>query len=227
MDVRVRGVQSNVDTFMQVDPTYDALRASLRPYEVQTDPQGPTGGHYFVSAQTGTMSAGIASAAQVFQIRWADSTKLFVLKKLKVQCATLTAFAATSAGVPLQLFVGHGSTANGSGGTSVSLAGGKGRASQGSTSFATSGEIRVSSTAALTAATGQTLEGQPVGGCMGATQLTNTQSPEMYLFDQRDFGDHPLVLVAGDTLAVLTLNPGATGTWIAAFTMSWLEVVSF
>jgi hypothetical protein len=31
------------------------------------------------------MAAGIASGAQVFQIRWADQSKLFVLKKLKVQ----------------------------------------------------------------------------------------------------------------------------------------------
>ncbi len=172
------------------------------------------------------MAAGIASAAQAFQLRWADPTKLFILKKLTVQCCTLTGFAATTVGAPLQLFVGHGSTANGSGGTAVGLAGGKGRATQGNTSFATSGEIRIATTAALTAATGQTLEGQPVGGCLGAPNATLVQSPDMPLFEQRDFGDHPLVLLAGDTLAVLTLSPAATGTWVAVFTMSWLETVA-
>lgn len=227
MDVRIRGIQSNADSFVQVDPTHDAARMSLRPLETQTDPQGPVGGHYFVNAQTGTMAAAIASAAQVFQIRWADPSKLFILKKLTVQCATLTGFAATSLGCPLQLFLGHGSTANGSGGTAVGLAGGKGRASHGPTAFATSGEIRVASTAALTAATGQTLEGQPIGGCLGAPNGTLVQSPVMSLFEQRDFGDHPLVLVAGDTLAVLTLNPAATGTWVATFTVSWAESVTY
>lgn len=225
--VKIGGTGSNVDSWTQVDPSYDALRASLRPFETQTDPQGPVGGHYAVSAQTGTMAAGIASAAQVFQMRWADPTKLFVLKKLSVQCATLTGFAATSLGAPLQLFIGHGSTANGSGGTAVTLAGGKGRASHGTTAFATSGEIRIATTAALSAATGQTLEGQPIGGCMGAPNATLAQSPVMNLFEQRDFGDHPIVLVAGDTLAVLTLNPAATGTWVAEFTMSWAETVTF
>jgi hypothetical protein len=225
--VVLRGFGSNVDTFAQVDPSYDALRASLRPIETQTDPQGPAGGHYAVNTQTGLMAAGIASAAQVFQMRWADPTKLFILKKLTVQCATCTGFAATALGAPLQLFIGHGSTANGSGGAAVGLAGGKGRSSQGSTSFATSGEIRVATTAALTAATGQTLEGQAVGGCMGAPNATLAQSPVMMLWEQRDFGDHPLILLAGDTLAVLTLNPAATGTWTANLTMTWAETVVY
>lgn len=225
--VKIAGVQSNADTWMQVDPTHDAGRFSLRPYETQPDPQGTNGGHYFANAQTGTMAAAIASAAQVFQVRWADPNKVFVLKKLKVQCATLTGFAATSLGCPLQLFVGHGSTANGSGGSAVAINGGKGRASQGASAFNTSGEVRIATTAALTAATGQTLEGVPVGGCMGASNQTLVQTSEMYLFDNRDFGDHPIVLLPGDTLAVLTLNPAATGTWVATFTMSWLETVAF
>ena len=223
----IRGFGSNADTFMQVDPTHDAGRFSIRPIEVQPDPQGPNGGHYSVNAQTGTMAAGIVSAAQVFQMRWADATKLFLLKKLSVQCATLTGFAATSVGAPLQLWIGHGSSANGSGGAAVTLSGGKGRASQGNSALVTSGEIRIATTAALTAATGQTLESAAIGGCMGAPNATLAQSPVMNLFEQRDFGDHPIVLLAGDTLAVLTLNPAATGTWVASFTMTWAETVAY
>jgi hypothetical protein len=224
--VVLRGFGSNVDTFAQVDPTHDALRASLRPIETQPDPQGPGGGHYLLNAQTGTMAAGIASAAQVFQLRWADPTKLFVLKKFKVQATCLTGFAATSVGCPLQLFVGHGSTGNGSSGTAITAIS-KGRATFGNSAFVTSGEVRIATTAALTAATGQTLEGNPIGGCMGAPPTTNVQSSEMFLFEQRDFGEHPLTLYAGDTLAVLTLNPSATGTWVASFSMSWAETVTY
>jgi hypothetical protein len=225
--VVIRGFGSNVDTFAQVDPSYDAVRASIRPYETQTDPQGPFGGHYFVSAQSGLMAAGIASAAQVWQLRWADPAKLFILKKLKVQCSTCTGFAATTIGAPLQLFIGHASTANGSGGTAISLTAGKGRSGHGNTAFNTSGEIRIATTAALTAATGQALEGQPIGGCMGADNRTLVSTPEMYLFDQRDFGDHPVVLNQGDTLAILTLNPAATGTWQFCASLSWAESVAF
>jgi hypothetical protein len=225
--VILKGWGSNEATFMQVDPTYDALRASIRPIETQTDPQGPFGGHYFVSAPTGTLSATIANSAQLWQVRWADPTKLFVLKKLTVQAMTLTNFSANTIGCPLQLFIGHGSTANGSGGTAVSVVAGKGRATQGSTSFVTSGEIRVAGTGGCTAATGQTLEGQPVGGCAGAP--VSGQSVVMNLFEQRDFGDHPLVLTAGDTLAVLTGQPApsATGTATFFFNMSWAETVTY
>lgn len=226
--VVLRGSSGNSDIFAQVDPSHDAVRVSLRPYEHLSSESGVIGGHYSINVQTGLMAAGIASAAQVFQVRWADPAKLFILKKLKVQCGTCTAFAATSLGAPLQLWAGHNSTANGSGGGAASFtSGNKMRASMATSAFASSGEVRIATTAALTAATGQTLEANALGGCMGATQLTNTQSPEMYLFDQRDAGGHPLVLLTGDTLAVLTKDPAATGTWTANVTMEWLEVVAF
>lgn len=229
MLTKIQGWGSNIDTYAQVDPTHDALRVSVRPIETQTDPQGPAGGHYVMAAQTGLMAAGIATGGQIFQIRWADPSKLFILKKLTVQCATCTGFASTALGAPLSLYVGHGSTASGSGGTAlVPLAGQqKARANQGATSFATSGEIRVATTAALTAATGQTLEGAPVGACMGAPNSTLLQSPQMYLFEQRDAGEHPLVLLATDTLAICAVNPAATGTWTAVITMSWAESVAY
>jgi len=224
----IRGFGSNVDTLQQVDSSYDAARVSMRPIETQPDPQGLAGGHYFLNSQSGLMAAGIASAAQVWQLRWAPgATILFGLKKLKVQCSTCTGFAATTIGAPLQLFVGHGSTANGSGGTAVTVPGGKGRAAHSNSLFAIGGEVRIATTAALTAATGQTLEGQAVGGCMGADNRTLVSTGEMFLFEQRDFGDHPLILLPGDTLAILTLNPAATGTWQFTVSMSWLETAAY
>lgn len=224
----LRGFGSNADTFAQIDPTHDALRMSIRPIETQPDPQGTFGGHYSVNAQSGTMAAAIASAAQVYQVRWADPSKVFLLKKLKIACTTLTAFSANTLGCPLQLFIGHGSTANGSGGTAISFGGAtnKHRANMAPTAFTTSGEVRIATTAALTGATGQSLEGNPVGGIVGAPP-TAVQAPEQYLWDQRDFGDHPLALIQGDTLAVCTLNPSATGTWVFTVTMDWAETVIY
>lgn len=227
--VQMRGWGSNVDTFAQIDPTHDALRVSVRPYETQTDPQGPAGGHYSLNAQSGTMAAGIASAADVFHVWWRDPNKLFVLKKLKVQASTLTGFAATSLGAPLQLFIGHGGTAAGSGGTAVSFGGttNKHRAGFAPTSFTSAGEIRISTTAALTLPTNMSAEANPVGGCMGAPNASLAQSPEMYLWDSRDFGDHPIVLSQGDGLIISTLNPAATGTWVFTVTLDWAETVTF
>src|SRR5690242_9923753 len=118
LDFTLTGTGSNDDVALQVDSTHQAARVSLRPFD-HTQTNGTNGGHYQISSMTGLIAAGIASAAQVFQVRWASDTKLFVLKKLWVQCSTATGFAATSQGAPLELIIGHGSTANGSGGTAL------------------------------------------------------------------------------------------------------------
>lgn len=228
MDVNISGTGPNEQTEMQVDPSWQACRVSVRPTDF-TSVSGILGGHYSIGAQTGTMAAGIASAAQVFQVRWADPVKLFILKKLTVQCATLTAFAALAVGAPLELIIGHGSTANGSGGTALApnSISNRMRQNMGSTGFVTSGEIRIATTAALTAATGQTLEAAAIAECLGAPNPTLTRTEIMPLFEQRDSGAHPLILNAGDTLAVRTINPAATGTWVACFTMEWIEAVNY
>jgi hypothetical protein len=228
MDVIVHGNGPNVSVEQQVDPTHQAARVSIRPFDYGTA-GGINGGHYSIGTMTGLIAAGIASGAQVFQVRWADSSKLFVLKKLLIQCSTATGFAATTLGAPLELIVGHGSTANGSGGTALaptSLSN-KLRSSMATTAFATSGEIRIATTAALTAATGQTLEASPLNSCMGADNRTLVTTPPFELFSQRDFGVHPLILQTGDTLAIRTNSPAATGTWYMSVSMSWAEVASY
>jgi hypothetical protein len=227
MNVNVIGSGTNSDVQEQIDRTHFAGRVTVRPVEHNIG--GINGGHYSIGSQTGVMAAGIASLAQVYQIRWADPTRLMVVKKLTVQVATLTAFGANLLGAPLELILGHGSTANGSGGTALapSSSSNKLRASMGTTAFATSGEIRIATTAALTAATGQTLEAAPITNCAGAPSATVTQSVVMNLFERYDTGAHPLILNAGDTFTVRTNTPSATGTWTAFFTMEWVEVVAY
>ena len=229
MDTQIYGFGPNSDEPAQVDPTSGTLRVSLRPIEYTPSAGGTIGGHYKIATLTGTMAAGIASLASVFQVRWADPSKLFMLQRMLVQCATLTGFAATSLGCPLELRVGHGSTANGSGGTALApnSVSNKMRPIMATTAFATSGEIRVATTGALTAATSQTLEAAGIGICMGAPNATLAQSAPMDLFNMVDEGSHPLVLQSGDTLAVRTYTPAATGTWFATFTMEWIETVNY
>lgn len=228
MAVLISGMGPNADVKAQVDFSWQGLRTSIRPTDHTTE-GGPNGGHYQISTMTGLMAAGIASLAQVFQVRYVSDSKLFVLKKLWVQCSTATGFAATTLGAPLELIVGHGSTANGSGGTALaptSLSS-KLRANMATTSFAAGGEIRIATTAALTAATGQTLEAAPIGSCMGADNRTLVSTGPMYLFENRDTGEHPLILQSGDTLVIRTNSPAATGTWYASVSMSWAEMANY
>ena len=199
-------------------------------YPLEYDPNtGTNGGHYRVGAMTGLMAAGIASAAQVFQVRWVSSSKLFILKQLTVQFSTCTGFAATTVGAPVELIVGHGSTANGSGGAALAptSVGNKMRSAMATTEFANGGEIRIATTAALTAATGQTLEPATIGNCMGADNRTLVSTPPFDFFRQEDAGDHPLILQSGDTLVIRTNSPAATGTWFMSVQMSWLEATGF
>lgn len=226
MDVTLIGQGANAGIDMQVDASHLALRASLRPLEHKIG--GINGGHYSIGMQSGIIAAGIASLAQVYQLRWADASKLFLLKKLVVQCATLTGFAATSLGAPLELILGHGSTANGSGGTPAApnSISNRMRGSMSPSAFGGEGEIRIATTAALTAATGQTLEPNGIAECMGAPNGTLVQSPPMTLFDIAAQG-YPEVLQNGDTLALRTLNPAGTGTWVVCVSMDWAEAVDY
>ncbi len=199
-------------------------------YPTEYNPnQGVLGGHYRIGTMTGLMAAGIASAAQVFQVRWVSSSKLFLLKQLTVQFSTCTGFAATTVGAPCELIVGHGTTANGSGGTALAptSSGNKMRSLMGTTEFAAGGEIRIATTAALTAATGQTLEAAPLSSCMGADNRTLVSTPPFDLFRQEDAGDHPMILNSGDSLVIRTNSPAATGTWFMSVMLSWIEVQSY
>jgi hypothetical protein len=227
MDVNLTGTGPNEQIDAQVDLSWQALRTSVRPLDY-TSPMGVIGGHYAIDAITGTIAANIAANSQIFQIRWADPTKFFILKKLAVQGATSTVFT-TLFGADLELIIGHGSTANGSGGTPLAPTSisNRLRNTMSPTSFVTSGEIRVATTAALTAATGQTLEPAGIGYGKAAPFAANTTLPKFNLFEQRDSGTHPLILAAGDTLAVRTPNPGASGVWSVGFEMEWVEAVSY
>lgn len=229
---KLAGFGSNADTFAQVDPSWDALRISPRPLEVQPDPQGSQGGHYSVSAITGSIAAGTADGSDIFHIRWAPNTvPLMVVKKFSVQVTTLTAFT-TLGGAPMQMFLGHGSTNIGSGGTAIGVSGGAQKARSGfpSSNFANGtlngSEIRIATTGAITAPTGNTNEGQPYAGVAGAPWLQH-QSTVMNFVEARDAGEHPVILTSGDCIVVQLKTPGASGVYVCTFNLSWAEVSTY
>ena len=121
MDVILTGSGANSSVPVQLDPTHHAVRQSPRPFDHLASYGVAAGGHYAVGFMTGTIAAAIASLAQVFQVRWADPSRLFIPYRLTVQFSTGTGFAATTVGAPVELIVGHGSTANGSGGSALGL----------------------------------------------------------------------------------------------------------
>lgn len=229
MDFTLKGNGPNSEIPVQIEPNYQAARISPRPVDYQVTEGGALGGHYSLGMMTGLMAAGIASAAEVFQIRWAVDSKFFILKKMIVQFSTATGFAATTLGAPVELILGHGSTVNGSGGSawSPNSVGNRMRSAMAPTAFASGGNIRISTTAALTAATNQTLEPSAIASCMGADNRTLVSTPPFPLFDLEAQGDHGCVLANGDTAVIRTVSPAATGTWYMSVALSWMELASY
>lgn len=190
-------------------------------------------GHYRVSVVTGTLAAALAASAQLFQFKWTDATRFAVVTSIKADFATLTRFTAgTVTDFGLDAFIAR-SFAAGGGGTTLTLTGDN---NQMRTNMGASlGQINVSTTAALTAAT--TLDTQPFEQSIGGhgDQITpsatvmgsNRPSPFEYLC-RMESGEHPIVLAQNEGI-VIRNRAGwpAAGTGIWKFTIQWAEVTAF
>lgn len=214
-------VQGNTGIVAEVDGTnYRAIRTTLRPID-----HGSLGA-YRVSGLSGTMAAGLAANAEVFQFRWTDATRLCVITSVVFDglSGSATAFAAGFANV--QLFVARSWTADGSGGTTLTLAGNnqKMRSNMNTTLI---GGSRIASTAALSAGT-KTLDAQAVGQYSAAigTGTSVQWIPQFDLFHVDPGGETPIVLSQNEGIVIRATVP-ATGTWQFGATVAWIEVTSY
>ena len=189
--------------------------------------------HFQAIATTGAISAGIAGASEILQIRWTSTAKLCAIHSLKVNgMYATTAFAAGA--IDLNATIARAFTAAGTGGGTVTLTTNNNKMQ---TDFATSvmGEIRVATTAALTAGT-KTLDATTVGsilthssgGVGSATPIIGSiYLPKLTLFEADTASvQHPIVLEANEGLIVRCTVP-ATGVWTIGFELKWAEVVEY
>lgn len=214
-------LQGNTGVVAEVDGTnYRALRATLRPID-----HGSLGA-FRISGLSGTMAAGLAANSEVFQFRWVDATRPCVITSVVWDglSGSATAFAAGFANV--QLFIARSWTADGSGGTTFSLAGNnqKMRSSMNTTLV---GGSRIASTAALSAGT-KTLDQAPIGQYSAAIgTATSTQwMPQFDLFHVDPGGETPIILTQNEGIVIRATVP-ATGTWQFGVTMAWAEVTAY
>lgn len=212
-------LQGNAGTIAEVDGTgLRALRMTPRPI----DPGAL--GAYRASMVTGTMAAGLAANAEVFQFRWTDATRLAVVTKVQFDgMGSIVAFAAGFAA--FRGIVARSWSAVGTGGTAATLTGNnlKQRTSMGTTLV---NDIRVASTAALGAGT-KTLDAQGFGAAVnGMSATAGLGMPEAVIFDAEAGNGYPLVLAANEGF-VITATVPATGTWTGGFTCEWTEVAAY
>jgi hypothetical protein len=189
--------------------------------------QGQSSIDYSLSGISGTMAAGLSGGSEVFQFRWASTTRLAVIKSVTIDGLGGSATAFTAGFGNVKLFVGRGSSANGSGGTALTPTVDYNQARSADALTALT-DARISSTAALTAATGETLDAMPIGQYTFTVGTgTNIQliSDRLFLFRSIEYG-FPLTLAANEGL-VITATVPATGTWQFGATVQWQETVSY
>lgn len=214
-------VQGNNGTVAEVDGTvYRAMRTTLRPIDYGAY------GSYRMSLLSGTMAAGLAANAEIFQFRWSDASRLCVVSAITFDglSGSATAFAAGFGKV--DAVIARSWTADGSGGSAATLTANnnKRRTSMGPTLL---GAARIASTAALTAGT-KTLDTHAIGQYSAAFgTATSTQwIPQTQLFHQVGGVESPLILAQNEGFVVRATVP-ATGTWQFGVTVCWTEVESY
>lgn len=214
-------IQGNLGTIAEVDGTnYRAIRTTLRPIDYAAL------GSYRASGLSGTMAAGLAANAEIFQFRWVDATRLCVVTSVLFDGLSGSATAFTAGFAKVDMVVARSWTADGSGGSTLTPTGNnqKMRSSMNTTLI---GGSRIASTAALGAGT-KTLDARAVGQYSAAigTGTSVQWIPQFDLFRADPGGESPLILSQNEGFVVRASVP-ATGTWQFGVTVCWTEVDAY
>lgn len=184
--------------------------------------------NFSIAATTGVIAPGLPASSEIFQFRWAPGTGQNRCRILCVQLSAAvdaTGFGASAASAVFDMTVARGWTAAGTGGTVVTPTGNsnKLRTTQNPSLFSLGGEVRVATTAALTAGT-KTLDAQPVGNIVGGAGAAGTTMvyPIPLYVDWAAYGI-PLVLANQEGFVVRATVP-ATGAFKAGIWVSYVEI---
>lgn len=202
--------------------------------QVPYSKRAPAGGGYRVSLYTGSVVAGLAAAAPIFSCRWTSTSSRMIVQAIMLDFYVVTAYG-TAQAIANSLWFARAFTGSDSGGTAItttqtadqaldtkqinSTAGGPQ-----SLLFAGNGDMRIATTATLTAGT-RTLDDQAlyswVGGATGVGVATN--NPDLVL-GQYD-ATNPLVIRANEGFIITNdILLGATGVVVWNISLEWTEV---
>jgi len=189
-------------------------------------------GSYRIAVTSGTMAAALAAAAQIFYVRWTDDTRFFVLRKFIMRMQTLTPFAAAATDFGFDLFKATAVSAGGGGTDLGATAKTKMRTTMANSLLATAGDVRIATTAALTAIT--TLDALAIAQSIGEGQRTNpaaateearVNDPTLIYEVDLASGEYPLTLANEEGLVLRNrVVWPATGTIVFQIGMVWDEV---
>lgn len=223
----------------QVDPTYGAVRTSVRPVDVGIY------GSYRKALKSGVIAAGLTGPLPVWEMRWGQSDKLMIVRSLKIQAVvSTTAFNATAADSSFSLYRAQGFSAlDGTNGTYGLYT--QAKTSALSTRFPNT-QFALDTTALRPAQGGIVILNTSASGLTGGTKVNDTDpisiiqnrivgaaaaetvitpDPFAYLIDPAmGPGLQPLEFSSNEGL-VLTIDAvTATGTWRLMVELIWDEV---
>lgn len=215
-------IQSGVSgtALMTVDPTFAAARFSPRPIEQL--------GTYAVGTFTGAYT-GAGANTPLFSMRWvagsAGQAQICIIQRMTINYVVTTGFTAAQQ-IGFGVYVARSFTAVDSGGTAITLTGNnaKLRTSFPTSQFAATGDMRISSTAALTAGT-RTLDSQALNVVNGWAPTTLVSQPLQQVTLYENFaGDTPLILQSQEGIVINNIVAlGAAGVLTVGITIEWTE----
>lgn len=228
METTITGAGPNDNIEAQVDPSYLALRTSLRPLEWQATGGGVVGGHFGVAAETG-LTTGIAAGGAIFSFRWTDSARFCVIHKILVGAVVTTAFG-TAQEVSADAVIVRGFTASDTGGTAISMSANSGK-KRSNMAASLVGDMRIATTAALAAGTG-TADTNAFGYWIApggtAFNTIGSASGMLPLFTPLAGMEHGVVLSQNEGFRIrVPFAQGATGVVRYAVNIDWAEVPTY
>ena len=202
-----------------------------KPMHVTNMPKG--GNSYRLATFTGTIGAALAANSEVFQFRFLSGTKTWALiEKVVFDGLGIVAVATAAGPLGFQMVPARAWTAAGSGGTRIAVSGDN---LQMETALANSqaNDIGIATTGALTAGT-KTLDANAIGQAIGGvgTAAVTAYGPSSIIAPQMLFNSEgttiPLVLANQEGFIIKTTHAGPAGlTYVAGFTVQWVEVTAF
>jgi hypothetical protein len=192
-------------------------------------------GAYSLAMQSGSITATLGASSNLFSLRWTDSTRFALIRKVTVSALVLTTIT-TGVQFDLALFFARSfsasdTNANSSTTATLTTNNAKFRTSFGSSLIAAS-DVRMAGTGGFTAGT-RTLDTNPLGripgwtGTAAGTPVYNTPYP-VPIVDRTGAGQYPIVLAQNEGVVIQNATAGpATGTFNVTVNIEWQEAAAY
>lgn len=207
---------------LEIDQTFQAARATLRPHDFKGPNGSHIGGHFRAVLTTGA-TTGIAAGGPMLSLRWTNQDRALLINRIKVGVTVGTVFAAAQE-VSVDLARVTSMVNPDTGGTAITLAesGRKSRANMAVTQVA---DLRVSIAAALGLGA-STVEEAPMCGTLMKGMLNAVGSmADGILFDIEAGHEGPIVIQRNEGFRIRNRTAmGAGGVLVFTFDLDWSEV---